>query len=53
MVFRRLFMVLAVMFGSAGLFAHSVCAEDNASFILGPEDVLGIVVYGEKDLSGD
>ncbi len=46
-------MVLAVMFGSAGLFAHSVCAEDNASFILGPEDVLGIVVYGEKDLSGD
>lgn len=52
MVFRCLLVVLVVVFMSVGLPARRACAEDN-TFTLGPEDVLGIVVYGEKDLSGN
>ena len=55
MIFRRLFMVLALAFTGAGLPAHSVWAGENTggAFTLGPEDVLAIVVYGEEDLSGN
>lgn len=48
-------MVLLVAVVNAGLPAHPARADTNAApaFMLGPEDVLGIVVYGEEDLSGN
>jgi polysaccharide export outer membrane protein len=56
-IFLRSFMVLAVALLWGNVPVRPIHAQDFSEdhakiYVLGPEDVLGIIVYGETDLSG-